>query len=152
LLFRRLLSFGCMVSIAVAAASSQPSKIDPAFLGFWDLDVAKSEFAGQPKPKSGQVNWGEHGWAFALVLADGQLFTDAAMTDHGCIYVGKSRLTCEYEILTPRHVRLRIRAGKNVVRVGDIELLNDTVTQTTHRVMPPDGAPYVEKTIWTKQK
>ena len=148
----RLLSFSFLVLTLVVVASSQPPKIDPAFFGFWNLDVAKSDFAGQPKPKSGQVNWGEHGWAFTLVLANGQLFTDAAMTDHGCTYIGASSLTCEYELLTPRHVRLTMREGKNVMRVGDIELLSDDITQTTHRVTPSDGPPYIEKTVWTRQK
>src|SRR5262245_33439415 len=152
MLSRRLLSFGCFVLIVVAVVSGQRSKIDPGFFGFWDLDVGKSDFAGLPKPKSGQVNWGQHGWAFTLVLANGRLFTDAAMTDQGCTYIGTSPLTCEYEILTPRHVRLTMRAGKTVVRVADIELLSDDITQTTHRVIPPDRAAYVERTIWTKQR
>ena len=38
-----------------------------------------------------------------------------------------------------------------VRRVGDIELLDDGTTQTTHHVTPANGDPYVEKTIWEKQ-
>ena len=148
----RLLFLSSLMMTLMPVTSSQPSKIDPSFFGFWQLDVAKSDFGGQSKPKSGQVNWGKHGWAFSLVFANGELFTDAAMTDHGCTYIGASDLTCEYEIVAPRHVRLRMKEGNKIARVGDIELLSDDVTQTTHRVTPPDGAPYVEKTIWTKQK
>jgi hypothetical protein len=148
----RLLFVSCLMLTFVVAGSSRPAKIDPAFFGFWNLEVAKSDFGGQPPPKSGQVNWGEHGWAFTLVFANGELFTDAAMTDHGCIYIGVSHLTCEYEVVTPRHVRLTMREGNRATRIGDIELLSDDVTQTTHRVTPPNGAPYVEKTIWAKQK
>ena len=69
------------------------------------------------------------------------------MTDHGCTYIGASPLTCEYEILTPRHVRLTMKEGENVIRVGDIELLGHDVTQTTHQLTPFGGTPYVEKTL-----
>ena len=55
----------------------------------------------------GQVQWGEHGWAFALVSSvNGQMFTNGVQTDHGCVYMGVSPLSCEYELITPRHVRL----------------------------------------------
>lgn len=134
------------------AALAQPAKLDARFLGMWNLDVGKSDFAGQPKPKMGQVNWGEHGWAFTLVLANGELFTDGVETDHGCVYIGESPLSCEYEVVTPQHIRLTMKHGQTVIRVGEIELLADGTTQTTHRVTPPHGAPYVEKTIWVRQQ
>jgi hypothetical protein len=126
-------------------ASAQQPKIDPAFFGFWNLEVARSDFGGQPSPKSGQVDWGDHGWAFALVLADGGIFTDAVATDQGCAYIGPSVLSCEYEVVTPRHVRITMKLGKKVIRVGDIELIEQDVTQTTHRVTPSDGPPYARK-------
>jgi hypothetical protein len=100
----------------------------------------------------GQVNWGEHGWSFALVLANGDMFTDGVQTDHDCIYIGVLPFSCGYEVITPRHVRLTMKDGAKVIRVGEIELLDDGTTRTTHRVTPSDGPPYVEKTIWVKQK
>ena len=148
----KLFFVGCIALGFLGPAKSQPPKIDQAFFGFWNLDVAKSDFAGQPKPRSGQVNWGKHGWAFALVFANGDLFTDAVAIDDGCTYLGASPLQCTYEIVTPRHVRLTTKEGKKVTRVGDIELLSDDVTQTTHRVTPDDGPAYIEKTVWIKQK
>ncbi len=138
--------------ITTALAHAQHTKLDPGFYGLWNLDVAKSDFASQPKPKNGQVDWGEHGWAFALVLPNGELFTDAVQTDHGCVYIGAPPFSCEYEVATPRHVRLTMREGAKVIRVGEIELMDDGTTKTTHRVFPSDGVPYVEKTIWVRQK
>ena len=98
------------------------------------------------------MDWGEHGWTFALVLSDGRMFTDGVATDRGCVYIGPSALSCEYEVVTPRHVRTTRKEGKTVSRVGDIELVDQDVTQTTRRVTPSDGLPYVEKTIWLRQK
>jgi len=47
-------------------------------------------------------------------------------------------------------VRFTLREGATVRRIGDTELLENGTTQTTHRVTPPEGAPYVEKAIWEK--
>jgi hypothetical protein len=99
----RLLSIGATILLLAFSASSQQAKIDPAFFGFWNLEVSKSNFGGQPSPKSGQVDWGGHGWDFALVLADGGIGTDGVATDQGCVYIGPSVLSCEYEVVTPRH-------------------------------------------------
>ncbi len=41
----------------------------------------------------GQVNWGEHGWTFALVTADGRLYADGVATDSGCTKSGEIKLT-----------------------------------------------------------
>lgn len=101
----------------------------------------------------GFVNWGEHGWTFAIVTAEGRLYADAAETDHGCTFIGMAPndLSCTVEMVTPRHVRLTMKEGATIRRIGDIELLEDGTTQTTHHVTPSQGAPYVEKTIWEKQ-
>jgi quercetin dioxygenase-like cupin family protein len=126
-------------------------QIDPGLRGFWALNIDKSDFSGRPKPKMGLVNWGEHGWTFAIVTADGRLYADSVGTDHGCTLIGVfSDFSCEVEVVTPRHVRLKMRQGEVVRRVGDIELLDHGTTQTTHNVTPANGAPYVEKTIWEK--
>ena len=148
-IFSTIATLFCVMTILTHAAGK---KLDAGFYGLWNLDVAKSDFASQPKPKMGQVDWGEHGWAFALVLANGELFTDAVQTDHGCSYIGAPPFSCEYEVVTPRHVRLTMRKGTTVIRVGEIELMDDGITKTTHRVFPSDGPPYVEKTIWVRQK
>jgi hypothetical protein len=148
----RSLIFAVLTCVVASAAYAQNAKLDEGFLGFWNLDVAKSDFAAHPKPRMGQVNWGGHGWAFALVLADGEMFSDGVQTDTGCTYIGVDPLSCQYEIITPRHVRLTMKDGDTVIRVGEIELLDDGTTRTTHRVIPSNGAPYVEKTIWVKQK
>src|SRR5882724_3190181 len=100
-----ILTLTCLI----ASASSQSVKLDQGFLGLWNLDVAKSDFGSQAKPRMGQVNWGEHGWAFALVFANGEMFTDGVQTDHGCVYIGISSLSCRYELIAPRHVRLTMR-------------------------------------------
>jgi hypothetical protein len=148
-LFSAIATLCCVTALL---AHAEDAKLDAGFYGLWNLDVAKSDFASQPKPKMGQVDWGEHGWAFALVLPNGELFTDAVQTDHGCSYIGPPALSCEYEVVTPRHIRLTMRKGTAVIRVGDIELMNDGTTRTTHRVFPSDGPPYVEKTIWVREK
>ena len=134
-----------------SAAARQP--IDSAFYGFWTLNVEKSDFAGRVKPKTGFVNWGEHGWTLAIVQADDRVYADAVETTHGCTFIGTAPndLSCTVEVVTPRHIRLIMKQGTTVLRIGDIELLADGTTQTTHHVTPPQGAPYVEKTIWEKQ-
>src|SRR4029077_15490151 len=67
----RLVTIGIMVLLTAVTAFGQ--QIDPAFRGVWVLNIEKSDFGGQPKPKMEQLNWTEHGWAFAMVRADGQL-------------------------------------------------------------------------------
>jgi hypothetical protein len=146
----KLLLFVIVAWLTAATASSQ--QIDPALQGFWTLKVERSDFGTRPKPKMGFVNWGEHGWTFALVTADGRLYADAASTDSGCTLIGVfPNYSCEVEVVTPRHVRFTLKQGRTIRRVGDIELLEDGTTQTIHRVVPSEGAPYVEKTIWEKQ-
>jgi hypothetical protein len=138
--------------IEKAASREANQQIDPAFLGYWTLNVDKSDFAGRQTPKGGFVNWGEHGWTLALATADGRLYADAVDTDEGCHPVGVfSNWSCEVEVVSPRHVRLTMKQGEAIRRVGDIELLEDGTTRTTHRVTPRDGASYVETTIWEKQ-
>jgi serine/threonine protein kinase len=57
-------------------------------------------------------------------------------------------LSCTVEVVTPRHVRLTMKQGATLRRIGDIELLEDGTTRTTHHVTPSQGAPYVADTIW----
>jgi len=65
------------------------------------------DFGGRPKAKMGFVNWGEHGWTFAVVTADDRLFADGVSTDRGCAFIGMSpNCSCEVEVVTPRHVVL----------------------------------------------
>jgi hypothetical protein len=136
-----------------AEQSAKVQQIAAEFRGFWTLNVEKSDFGDRPKPKTGFVNWGEHGWTFAIVQADGRVYADAVETSHGCTFIGMAPndLSCVVEVVTPRHVRLTMKQGATIRRVGDIELLEDGTTQTTHHVTPSQGAPYVEKTSWEKQ-
>jgi hypothetical protein len=136
-----------------AKADSANQQIAPEFRGFWTLRVEKSDFGDRPKPKTGFVNWGEHGWTFAIVQADGRVYADAVETSQGCTFIGMAGndLSCTVEMVTPRHVRLTMKQGAPIRLIGDIELLADGTTQTTHHVTPSQGAPYVEKTIWERQ-
>lgn len=77
----RLVAFGTVILFTALAAPSQ--QIEPAFHGFWTLNVEKSDFGGRAKPRTGLVNWGEHGWAIAIVQADGGVYADAVETGHG---------------------------------------------------------------------
>jgi hypothetical protein len=141
-----------LTTVLLTTASALGQQIDPAFRGFWTLNIEKSDFAGRPAPKMGQVNWGEHGWTFALVNAEGRLYADGVATDSGCTLIGVSpNHSFEVEVVTPRHLRFTLKQGATVRRVGDIELLEDGTTRTIHRVTPQEGAAYVEKTIWEKQ-
>ena len=128
--------------------------VDPAFYGIWTLNVAKSDFGRTPKPTAGAVNWGAHGWVLSLVTGDGNVYADAVATDRGCALVGafSADFSCKLEIIGPRHVRFTLLQGSVVRRVGDIELLSDDITQTTHQITPPNGATYIEKTIWERQR
>ena len=146
---RTLVLFSASLLIA-AAASAQ--RMDPALRGVWKLNVAKSDFGPWPKPKMGQVSWTEHGWVFALVTADGGIYQDGIVTDHGCILIGvPADYSCEVRVVAPRHVHLTLRQGPAVRRVGDIELLDKNTTRAAHQVTPADGKPFVEKTIWERE-
>lgn len=140
-----------VVCLNTAIAVGQ--QVSPAFHGMWTLNVDKSEFGRTPKPKTGEVNWGEHGWVFSIVTPDGRLYADGVATDHGCALLGAypSEFSCKVEVVTPRHVRFTLLQNAMVRRVGDIELLPDGTTQTTHHITPRQGSPYIEKTIWEKQ-
>jgi hypothetical protein len=125
------------VLLSVTKASSQ--QIEPGLRGFWTLNVERSDFGARPKPKMGFVNWGEHGWTFAIVTADGRLYADAVSTDSGCALIGVfSNCSCEVEVVSPRHVRFTLKQGAAVRQVGDIELLENDTTQTSHRVTPAE--------------
>ncbi len=152
-----LLAFACVALLGLGATRRQEApraphqSIDPQFYGYWSLNVQKSEYGKGPPPRMGQVNWGEHGWTFALVTADGRLYADGVSTDQTCHLIGFfSADTCEIEIVSPRHIRFILREGKAIRRVGDIELLDDGTTRTTHRITPAQGPAYVDRTIWEK--
>jgi hypothetical protein len=146
-----LLAIGIAMFVATSPARTQ--QIDPGFKGFWTLNVEKSDFGNRPKAKAGFVNWGEHGWAFAVVNAEGRLYTDAVLTDHACVFIGfaPADTSCQVDVVAPRHMRLTMKRGAEDERIGDIELLEDGLTRTTHHVTPAHGTPYVETTIWEKQ-
>jgi len=124
--------------------------MDPQLRGRWTLDVQKSDFGTDPKPKMGQVNWTDHGWVFAIVFADGGLYADGVVTDQGCSLIGVSRYTCSFQVVTPKHVRVTLREGASIRRVGDIELLDANTTKVVHHVTPAEGTPHVETTIWKR--
>jgi hypothetical protein len=140
-------------ALLLTAATASAQRIDPAFYGTWALNVAKSDFGGEPKPKMGQVNWTEHGWVFALVTGDGRLYADGTVVDRGCTLIGvPAEYSCEITVVTPHHVRFTLRQGSVVRRVGDIELVDKNTTKTTHHVTPERGAPSVETTIWAREE
>ena len=148
---KRLAAIPVMWFVLIATTPIFSQQIDAGLRGFWTLNVDKSDFGGRPKPKMGFVNWGEHGWTFAIVTPDGRLYADSVATDNGCTLIGVfPDFSCAVEIVAPRHVRLTMKQAGIVRRVGDIELLDDGTTQTTHHVTPATGAAYVEKTIWEK--
>ena len=141
-----------VIALWLTAAKGVAQDVDPALQGFWTLNVEKSDFAGRPKPKMGFVNWGEHGWTFGIVSADGRLYTEAVSTDVGCTLIGMfPSHSCEVQAITSRHVRFTVKQRSTIRSVGDIELLRDGFIHMIHRVIPPDGAPYIEKTIWERQ-
>ena len=148
---RFLLLLVVLITVLFAAPTAFSQRMDVGLQGIWTLNVEKSDFGGRPKPKMGQVNWGEHGWTFALVTADGRLYADGIATDRGCTLIGGwPNYSCDVAVVTPRHLRFTLREGATVRRIGDIELLENGTAQTTHRVTLPEGTPYVEKTIWEK--
>jgi len=149
--YLRLIGFG--IAMLISAKTGHSQQFDSGFKGFWALNVEKSDFGNRPKAKAGFVNWGEHGWTFAVVSADGKLYADAVQTDKGCVFIGlaPADLSCQVAIIAPKHVRLTMKRGAAVERIGDIELLEDGTTRTTHHVTPMQGEPYVETTVWEKK-
>ena len=139
-------------ALLFAATSLLSQQIDPALRGVWRLDVEQSDFGGGPKPKMGQVNWTTHGWVFAIVTGDGQLYADGVVIDRGCTLVGvPTDYSCDVKVVTPRHVQLTLKQGTAVRRVGDIELLDKNTTRAIHHVTPAEGPPSIEKTIWQRE-
>lgn len=149
---RRFLAIATLICLIASVATSQNAKTRSRLFRALELRCWQKRLCIATKAEDGASELGRHGWTFALVLANGEMFTDGVQTDHGCVYVGVSPLSCEYELITPRHVRLTMKEGATVIRVGEIELLDDGTTKTTHRVIPSDSPPYVEKTIWVSQK
>jgi hypothetical protein len=107
--YLRLIGFG--IAMLISAKPGHSQQIDPGFKGFWTLNVEKSDFGNRPKAKAGFVNWGEHGWTFALLSADGRLYAYAVQTDNGCVFIGlaPADLSCQVEIIAPKHARLTMK-------------------------------------------
>lgn len=136
----------CLGSTAHALA------VDKAFYGLWDLNVGKSKFGLGPAPKAGMVSWNRNGYAFSIVLSDGTVYADGISTQGGCRPIGlPDEWSCELEAIAPNHLRLTMKRDGKVRRVGDIEILPNGTTRTTHHVFPVKGAPYVETTVWQKE-
>ena len=142
-----------VVAVCINTGMASAQQLSPEFYGRWTLNVEKSDFGRSPKPKAGLVNWGDHGWVFSVAAGDGSVYADGVVTDNGCTLIGTfpASSSCKVEIISARHVRFTLLDGNAVRRVGDIELLSDHTTQTTHRITPAQGTPYVEKIIWEKQ-
>jgi len=149
-----LVSNACFSLIPASAQNlnGKSQSIDTLFLGFWKLNVGKSSFDSNQKPKTGLVNWTKNGWVFAILTADDQLYADAVMIDKSCKLIGVPvDYSADIEVITPRHLRITIKQGSTVRRVGDIELLDENTTKTTHRVTPAGERPYTETTIWERE-
>jgi hypothetical protein len=115
-----VISLAVLLTAAAAAAFSQQT--DPGLGGSWTLNAEKSDFGARPKPRMGFVNWGEHGWTFAIVTADDLLDADADSTDSGCTLIGAfPNYSCEVEVVTPRDVRFTLKQGAAVRRVADTD-------------------------------
>jgi hypothetical protein len=144
-----------VVGISITLLMALPlfgQQIDAALRGDWNLNVTKSTFGPGPAPKGGHVSWTEHGWVFAIVTPGGGVYADAVLTDNGCTLIGvPSEYSCQIEVLNPRHIRLTMKQGQSVRRVGDIELVDNNTTKTTHRVTPKNGESYVETAIWERE-
>ena len=126
-------------------------RIDPGLRGNWTLDVANSTFGPDGPPSAGTVRWSEHGWVLALTFPNGYVYADAVVTDNGCALIGVPAIyTCRIAVISAKHVRITVRQGAEVERVGEIELVDSKTTRTTHRVTPASGAPYVEISLWRR--
>ena len=148
---KRWLALAALYALAFSPITASEARLDPKFQGYWILDVEKSDFGASPKAKQGSVNWTELGYSFAIVTADGFLYTDAVQLSPGCKLLGvASDHTCETKVISPRHLLLTLKQNGIVRRTADIELVGDNVTKTTHRVTPEKGAPYVETTYWNR--
>jgi len=127
------------------------ANMDKSFLGSWSLNVAKSDFGPGAKPKMGVVNWTEHGWSFAMLLANDLLIIDAVITDHGCSLIGDpADYACEFTVVTPRHVTFRMKQGNTTRVVSDFELIDNNTTKVTHRRTPQQGQPVTEQAVWER--
>lgn len=151
------IALACLFAFGAASANtilaSPDVQLDPKFRGFWILNIAKSDFGGEEKPKSGLVNWTDAGFVFAIVTANGSLYADAVVLNKQCGMIGvPASYSCDFRVLAPRHCRLTVRDGESVRRVADIELLDDNTTRTVHHVTPSNGKPYDEKTLWERQQ
>lgn len=141
-----------LVFLLLTGSLAFGQQMDPGLRGVWRPNVEKSDFGSGPKPKMGLVNWTEHGWVVAILTADGELYSDGVITDHGCALIGiSSELSCTFEVKTPKHVVFTLKQGDKVRRVGDIELIDKNTTITTHRVTPREGTPSIEKTVWERE-
>lgn len=148
---KRFLSVLSWCLLCLLPITASEGRLDPKFQGFWIMDIAKSDFGANPKAKQGSVNWTELGYSFAVVTADGFLYTDAVQLNPSCKLLGvASDHTCETKVVSPRHLLLTLKQNGAVRRAADIELISDNVTKTTHRVTPEKGAPYVETTYWNR--
>ena len=127
--------------------------IDKGFYGFWDLNVSKSKFAPGPQPKAGLVSWNKNGFTFSILNGDGSIYADGLTTRDGCWPIGlEDNWSCEISAASLKHVHLIMKRDDKIRRVGDIELLPDGTTRTTHQVFPLKGASYVETTVWDREK
>lgn len=150
--FAAMRNLGVLLFAFLASVLAFGQQMDSGLRGVWRLNVEKSDFGSSPKPKKGLVNWTEHGWVVAILTADGELYSDGVITDHGCALIGiSSEFSCKVEVKTPKHVVFTLKQGETVRRVGDIELIDKNTTITTHHVTPRTGTPSIEKTVWERE-
>lgn len=148
---RHVSSLLLIVLATLASPALSAHDFNPALMGNWTLNVAKSSFGPDGAPSAGTVRWTEHGWVLAMVFSGGYVYADAVVTDKGCALIGvPADYTCSIAVLTPTHVRFTLRQGASVRRIGDIELLDKNTTRAVHHVTPPSGAAYTETTLWTR--
>jgi hypothetical protein len=151
---KQMKSLLILLACVVGSCFGQQPTYDKAFLGVWNLDVSKSNFAHGNGPKGGQVIANQNGYVVTFQDPPAGVPHSYAVATIGgeCYLIGSfpPTFSCTDNLDTPRRGTLSIKQGDAVVVKLESELVGETTVRVKQTVASPAGGPVISELVYTK--
>jgi hypothetical protein len=142
------LVFVCLVG----SCFGQQPVVNNAFLGTWNMDVAKSKFApGAVPPKSAQVVVNQNGYVATQQGGTGPSSLAVAVVRGDCYLIGPfpPTVSCSVNSENPLRPIISFKDGDKVTRKVEVEIVSATTHIVKTTIQTPTG-PVLEEAVYTK--
>jgi hypothetical protein len=140
--------------LLIAAGSSFGQQLDKAFYGRWNLDLTKSKFGSDMRPKMSSVLISPEGWVATSYFEAGFLdaYAVASKSGVGCTLIGfPPEFSCEFKLADSRHGTFTVKQGGKTVQQTEVELRDENTFTIKQTATTPKG-PIVDEGFYQKAK